>query len=37
MAEQRGLDYGLRLGGVEIKPGHGEAHKLRCLEVLALC
>jgi uncharacterized protein (DUF58 family) len=37
LADQRGLDYGLRLNGVEIKPSHGEAHKLRCLEALALC
>lgn len=37
LADQRGLDYGLRLTGVEIKPGHGENHKLRCLEALALC
>lgn len=36
-AERQGLDYGLRLAGTEIKPGHGEAHKLRCLEALALC
>lgn len=36
-AEQRGLDYGLRLPGLEIKPGSGEAHKRRCLEALALC
>jgi uncharacterized protein (DUF58 family) len=32
-----GLDYGLRLPGVEIKPASGEAHKRRCLEALALC
>ena len=37
LADKRGLDYGLRLSGVEIPPGHGEAHKLRCLEALALC
>jgi uncharacterized protein (DUF58 family) len=36
-AEQQGLDYGLRLPGLEIKPGRGPAHKLRCLEALALC
>lgn len=36
-AEQRGLEYGLRLQGLEIKPGSGEAHKRRCLEALALC
>jgi uncharacterized protein (DUF58 family) len=37
LAERRGLDYGLRLGALEIQPGHGEAHQLRCLEALALC
>lgn len=31
------LDYGLRLGALAIKPGHGDAHKQRCLEALALC
>ena len=36
-AEQQGLDYGLRLGALEIKPAHGEAHKRRCLQALALC
>jgi uncharacterized protein (DUF58 family) len=36
-AEQLELDYGLRLPGVEITPSHGEAHKRRCLEALALC
>ena len=36
-AEQQGLDYGLRLGGLEIKPAHGEAQKRRCLQALALC
>ncbi len=35
-AEKRGLDYGLRLGGAEIGPGSGEAHKKRCLQALAL-
>lgn len=35
-AEKLGLDYGLRLTGVDIKPSHGEAHKKRCLEALAL-
>jgi uncharacterized protein (DUF58 family) len=34
-AEQQGLDYGLRLAGLEIKPGCGEAHKKCCLEALA--
>ncbi len=36
-AEQQGLDYGLRLGSVQIAPACGEAHKKRCLEALALC
>lgn len=36
-ADRLGLDYGLRLAGQAIAPGHGEAHKLRCLEALALC
>jgi uncharacterized protein (DUF58 family) len=36
-AEQQGLDYGLRLGVLEIAPGSGEIHKRRCLEALALC
>lgn len=37
LAEQQGLDYGLRLPGLEIKPGRGQAQKQRCLEALALC
>jgi uncharacterized protein (DUF58 family) len=37
LAEKQGLDYGLRLGGFEIKPGHGQLHEQRCLEALALC
>jgi hypothetical protein len=36
-AEQLELDYGLRLQGLEIAPSHGEMHKTRCLEALALC
>jgi uncharacterized protein (DUF58 family) len=36
-ADRLGVDYGLRLPGVEIKPACGEAHKRRCLEALALC
>ena len=36
-ADRLGLDYGLRLNALEIKPGSGEAHKRRCLEALALC
>nr|WP_116606347.1 DUF58 domain-containing protein [uncultured Albidiferax sp.] len=37
LADQHGLDYGLRLPGLEIPPSAGEAHKRRCLEALALC
>ena len=29
-------DYGLRLPGLEYAPAHGEAHRRRCLEALAL-
>jgi len=36
-ADRLGLNYGLRLPGVEIKPSGGEAHKRQCLEALALC
>lgn len=36
-AERLGLEYGLRLPGVELPPASGEAHKRRCLEALALC
>lgn len=35
-AEKNGADYGLRLSGLEIKPSHGEGHKKRCLQALAL-
>ena len=31
-----GIDHGLRLPGVEIEPAQGDAHRRRCLEVLAL-
>ena len=34
-AEKNGVDYGLRLTGLDIKPSRGEAHKKRCLEALA--
>ena len=37
LADAQGLDYGLRLPGVEIKPGSGAAQRLRCLEALATC
>ena len=36
-ADRLGLDYGLRLPGVEIAPDTGAAHRRRCLEALALC
>jgi uncharacterized protein (DUF58 family) len=36
-AEKLGLDYGLRLPGLELRPDNGEAHRRRCLEALALC
>jgi uncharacterized protein (DUF58 family) len=35
-ADKLGQDYGLRLGGLTLAPGHGEAHKKQCLEALAL-
>ena len=37
LADKLGLDYGLRLPALEIKPGNGEAHKRQCLEALATC
>jgi uncharacterized protein (DUF58 family) len=37
LAEQQGLDYGLRVNGREIPPDQGPAHRARCLEALALC
>jgi len=36
-ADKLGQDYGLRLPGLTVRPGNGEAHKRRCLEALALC
>ena len=36
-AEKFGIDYGLRLPALEIKPSSGEAHRRNCLEALALC
>lgn len=35
-AEQAGLRYGLAIPGQRIAPGHGEAHRHRCLRALAL-
>ena len=36
-ADAQGLDYGLRLPGIEIAPAGGAAQRLRCLEALARC
>lgn len=35
-ADQLGLRYGLRLGGLDISPDHGPQHLQRCLRALAL-
>lgn len=35
-AEAAGLEYGLKLPGVEIAPARGEAHRHACLKALAL-
>ncbi len=35
-AERNGARYGLRLPGLEIAPGHGDAHRSSCLQALAL-
>jgi len=35
-ADAQNLDWGLRLPGLEIAPDSGAAHRLRCLEALAL-
>jgi uncharacterized protein (DUF58 family) len=35
-AERAGARYGLRLPGVEIDPGRGDAHRAACLKALAL-
>ncbi|RZI73259.1 MAG: DUF58 domain-containing protein [Variovorax sp.] len=37
MADRLGVDYGLRIGALSVKPSQGEAHRRRCLEVLATC
>ena len=37
MADRLGVDYGLRVAGRVVAPSQGEAHKRRCLEVLATC
>lgn len=36
LADEAEVDYGLRLPSLELLPSHGEAHKRRCLEALAL-
>jgi uncharacterized protein (DUF58 family) len=35
-ADRAGAHYGLRLPGVEIAPGRGDAHRAACLQALAL-
>lgn len=35
-SDRLGQGYGLRLPGLEIRPGRGDAHRARCLEALAL-
>jgi len=35
-AERAGARYGLRLPGLEIAPGSGDAHRVACLQALAL-
>lgn len=35
-ADKLGLDYGLRLGDMEVSPSAGEAHRRACLQALAL-
>jgi uncharacterized protein (DUF58 family) len=37
LADRLGLDYGLRLPHLEYPPNQGGAHRLQCLEALALC
>ena len=36
LADKQGLQYGLRLPGLEIPPASGPAHKKNCLQALAL-
>ncbi len=36
-AEEQGMDYGLRLPAIKIRPASGPLHRDRCLEALALC
>jgi uncharacterized protein (DUF58 family) len=37
LADEQGLDYGLRLPGREIAPDHGPGQRVQCLEAMALC
>jgi uncharacterized protein (DUF58 family) len=37
MAEQRGVDYGLRIGNTVLPPSRGDTHQRQCLEALAQC
>jgi len=37
MADRLGTAYGLRVGATTVPPSSGEAHRRRCLEVLATC
>jgi uncharacterized protein (DUF58 family) len=36
LADKQGLQYGLRLGALEVPPSSGDAHKKACLQALAL-
>ncbi len=36
-ADRLDVDYGLRVAGSTVAPSRGEAHRRRCLEVLATC
>ncbi|MDD2816588.1 MAG: DUF58 domain-containing protein [Thiotrichaceae bacterium] len=36
LADKQGACYGLRLPDVEIPPSHGDQHRVRCLQALAL-
>jgi uncharacterized protein (DUF58 family) len=35
-ADRTQRDFGLRIPGLEIPPAHGDAHRHRCLEALAM-
>lgn len=36
-ADRLGVDFGLRLPALQLRPSSGPAHRLACLEALALC